>query len=107
MIGIYIILSSKDTFCCLAKLQFVLHPKFLKLLIAVIKIRTGNIILFIESETSAELHAQPGGNILIASRGEETVSHESLKNQELQHSGSKTEYLGDLMEGREYVSVSL
>lgn len=34
------------------------------------------------------LMAQPGAKILIASLGEEMASHESLKNEELQHSGS-------------------
>lgn len=62
------------------------------LLIGVIKIRAGNMILFIDSKTSAELHVQPGGKILIASLGGEIASHESLK-RELQHSGSsKIEY---------------
>lgn len=61
------------------------------------------MILFRESKTSAELHAQPGGKILIASLGEEMASHESLK-RELQHSGSsKIEYWGDLMETTDFV----
>ncbi len=50
------------------------------------------MILFTDSKASAELHALPGGKILIASLGEEMASHESLK-RELQHSdSSKMEY---------------
>lgn len=61
------------------------------------------MILFIDSKTSAELHVQPGGKILIASLGGEIASHESLK-RELQHSGSsKIEYWGDLMEATDFV----
>lgn len=67
-----------------------LYFRVLSSLIEVIKIRAGNIVLFIESKTC---RAQPGSKILIAPLGKEMAPHESLKNEELYDSGSsKIEY---------------
>lgn len=73
---------SKGHLRCLEQAAGYASPRVVNVLIRVIKIRAGDVILFTDSKTSVELHAQPRGKILIASLGEEMAPHESLKERE-------------------------